>query len=312
MAWAVAAFSTPVLAAYPEKPIRLIVPFSPGGGGDVQGRLIAASVGARLHQPIVVENRAGAGGNIGTTYVAHAEPDGYTLLLATAATVINPTVWAHPGFDAHKDLVAVAGWSTSPLLILANPAVPVHNLHELVDYAHSQPGKLSYASGGIGIITDVEMAMLDQNQQLKLLSVPYPGQAPAVTAVVGGYVGLISDSVASGLPFVKGDKLRALAVTSPARIPSLPDVPTVTEQGYPELARSAWYGLVAPAGTPPAVLKVLSDAVSAALDQPETRQRLANVGAIPFRQDYVAFQKFMDTEGQTWAPVVVRANLHVK
>lgn len=296
---------------YPEKPIKLIVPFAPGGGGDVQGRLVAAKLSERLKQSVVVENRGGAGGNIGTSMVAKAPADGYTLLLATAATVINPTVWAKAGFQA-KELTGAAAWSVSPLLILTNPKLPVNSLPELIDYAKARPGDLTFGSGGIGIITHVEMELLKQHAGIDLMHIAFPGQAPAVTAAVGGHVDLLADSVASGMPLVKAGRLRALAVTSEKRLADDPSIPTVAEQGYGPLAHSAWYGVMAPAGTPSEVLRVLSDAIGSAQQAPDTVASLAAVGAEPFQLDTEAFNRFLAEQGEVWSALTQSAGIRVE
>lgn len=304
--------ASPAQSPFPTKPIRLIVPFSPGGGGDVQGRLAAKALSDKLGQPVVVENRPGAGGNIGTVAVANSEADGYTLLLVTPATVTNPFVWAKAGYDASTNLVGVAGWSMSPMVFLAHPDVPVQDLTSLIEHAKDNPDELSYASGGIGILPHLQMALLVQSQELDMLSVPFPGQAPAVTAVAGGNVHLICDSIASGRPFVQSGRLRALAVTSPERLASLPNVPTTAEQGYPELGNTIWYGIAAPASTPADRLKILSDAVLTSLSEQENQERLAAVAAEPFEADYETFQKFMEQQGGIWAEVVKQAKIRVE
>ena len=308
----VASLLSTTLAAqlsYPENPVHIVVPYPPGGGADIQGRILAQQLTKRLKQTFLVENRPGAGSNIGTAYVAKSAPDGYRLLLAIPATVINPTLWSNAGYDARRDLTAVAGFSTSPLLILAHPSVPVTNVRELIAYVKANPGKLNFASGGTGAITHVQMELMKQRTGIELLHIVFQGQAPAVNAVAGGHVSLMADSVGSGLPFAKSGRLRALGITSRERWSGAPDIPTLEEQGFADLSNSAWYGLMAPAGTPAAVLKVLSDAVREILGQAETVRQLAGVGAVPFFLDTREFQKFADDEGSRWAGVLKNANI---
>jgi tripartite-type tricarboxylate transporter receptor subunit TctC len=295
---------------YPDKPIRIIVTYAPGGGADVQARLISKGLSEKLKQPIVVENRAGAGGNIGSAALAQSAPDGYTLLLATVATTVNPHLWAKAGY-ARKDYVGVAGLSSSPMLILAHPSFPATGVRELIEHVKANPGKVMYASGGAGAITQIEMELLKQSAGVEMQHVPYQGQAPAVQAVVGGQVPVMADSVASAMPLVKAGRLRALAITSKERSAAAPDLRTVVEQGYPELANAAWYGLVAPAGTPPRVLKVLSDAVREVLQQADTRKALEQVGAEAMYMETEQFNRFMDSEEAKWSQVVKKAGMRL-
>lgn len=294
--------------AFPEKPVRIIVPWAPGGGADVQARLLQVRLAERLKQPVVVENRPGAGSNIGNVAVAQAAPDGYTLLLATVATVTNPHLWSKAGY-AVKDYAGVALLSSSPLLIVAHPAFPPQDLRQVVQHVKANPGKVPYASGGAGAITQIEMELFKQQAGIDMQHIGYQGQAPAVRAVIAGDVPLMADSVASALPQVKGQRLKALAITSRERSPLAPEIPTVVEQGFPELANAAWYGLVAPAGTPPAALKTLSEAVREVLAQPETKEALAKVGAVPTYLDPAAFDRFMREEESKWSQVVKKAGM---
>lgn len=296
---------------YPTKSVKIIVPFAPGGGADVQGRLVAARLSERLKQTFVIENKGGAGGNIGTVAMTQSPPDGYTLLLVTPATAINPSLWAKAGYQ-RKDYVAAAAFSLSPLLILAHPSVPVKDVKELISYVKANPGKLRYASGGAGAITQINMELLKQRAGIEMQHIQFAGQAPAVTAVVGGQVEIITDSIASALQLAKAGRLRALAVTSKGRSPLMPELSSVVEQGYPDLANSAWYGLVAPAGTPASVLKIISDAVRSIQDLPDTQRALAAVGAEPLRMDSEEFGKFMDREGTVWAGVLKAGNIRIE
>ena len=295
---------------FPDKPVKIIVPYAPGGGADVQARLLQNRLAERLKQPVVVENRAGAGGNIGSTLLAQSPPDGYTLLLATVATTVNPYLWSKAGY-ARKDYTGVALLSATPMVFVAHPSFPPNTLREMVDYVKANPGKVPYASGGAGAITQIEMELFKQQAGLQMEHIQYQGQAPAVQAVVAGTVPVMTDSVPSAMPLVKAGRLKALAVTSKERSPLAPELRTVVEQGMPELANAAWYGLVAPAGTPPRVVKVLSDAVREALQGPEAKAALDKVGAEATYLEAEAFNRFLDQEEAKWAAVVKKAGMRL-
>jgi tripartite-type tricarboxylate transporter receptor subunit TctC len=295
-------------ASFPERPVRIIVPWAAGGGADVQARLLQNRLAERLKQPVVVENRPGAGSNIGNVAVVQAPADGYTLLLTTVATVVNPHLWSKAGY-ARSNYSGVALLSSSPLLIVAHPSFPPNDLKQVVKYVKDNPGKVPYASGGAGAITQIEMELFKQSAGIEMQHIGYQGQAPAVAAVVGGQVPLMADSVASALPQVKGQRLKALAITSHQRSPLAPEIATVVEQGFPELANAAWYGLVAPAGTPAQRLKILSDAARDVLAQPEMKEALAKVGAEATFMDPAAFDRFIDQEEAKWSQVVKKAGI---
>ena len=317
--WRLAAGGAMLLAAlgahaqsgYPDRTVRVVVPFAAGGGTDVQARVAAARLSARFKQPFIVENRAGAGGNIGTAAVAQTPADGYTLLFVTPATVINQSLYAKPGYNVKRDFAAVASWATSPLLIIAATSVPANDLKSLVAYAKANPGKLSFASGGVGLITHLVMEFFKLDAGVDLLHVPYTGQAPALAAVAGGQVSLTADSVASSAPSVKAGRVRALATTAKERSPDLKDVPTVAEAGFPELAISTWYGLVAPAATPTPVLDALHAAVNEALNDPETRAQIQKLGADANPTARAAYAQFLDQEVARWAKVLGEAKLRI-
>jgi len=297
--------------AYPDRTVRIVVPFAAGGGTDVQARVAAARLAARFKQPVIVENRGGAGGNIGTAAVAQAPADGYTLLFVTPATVINQSLYAKPGYGVKRDFAAVGSWATSPLLIVAATSVPAADLKSLVAHAKANPGKLSFASGGVGLITHLVMEFFKLDAGIDLLHVPYTGQGPALAAVAGGQVSLTADSVASSAPSVKAGRVRALATTARERSPDLKDVPTVAEAGFPELAIATWYGIVAPAQTPPAVLDALHAAVNEALNDPEVRAQIQKLGADASPTARDAFAQFLDREGARWGKVLSEAKIRI-
>jgi tripartite-type tricarboxylate transporter receptor subunit TctC len=298
-------------SAYPDRTVRIVVPFAAGGGTDVQARVAAARLAARFKQPVIVENRGGAGGNIGTAAVAQSPADGYTLLFVTPATVINQSLYAKPGYNVKRDFAAVGSWATSPLLIVAATSVPADDLKSLVAYAKANPGKLSFASGGVGLITHLVMEFFKLDAGIDLLHVPYTGQGPALAAVAGGQVSLTADSVASSAPSVKAGRVRALATTAKERSADLKDVPTVVEAGFPELAITTWYGIIAPAQTPAVVLDALHAAVNEALNDPEVRAQIQKLGADANPTARDAFAQFLDREGARWAKVLAETKIRI-
>ncbi len=268
-------------AAYPNKPIRLIVPFSPGGVTDTSGRVVAEKLSALLGQQIVVDNRPGASGNIGTQATVTAEPDGYTLVLGYDGTlVINPHLQKVP-FDPLKDFAPIGKIGDATLIIVVNPKLPVRNYAELVAYAKSQPGGLSYGSAGTGSTPHLAGELLKQRTGIPLTHIPYKGGGQAMSDVVGGQLPMLYTAVAGALPFVKNNQLRAIAVSSAQRAPSLPDVPTLVEAGVKDFVFDSWVALLAPARTPKPIVDQLNKALQTVISAPEMRERLATLGIVP-------------------------------
>jgi len=279
---AAAALHTGIAAAqtYPAKPIRLMVPFPPGGSTDIVARIVAQKLSAQLGQPVVVENRGGAGGTIGTAVVAKAAPDGYSLLVGTTSThVVAPSVYAKLEYDPVKDFAPVSLMAVTPYLLVVNPAVQAKSVKELVDLMRAQPGRLNYASAGIGSTTHLAMEMLKSASGTFALHIPYSGNGPAGAAVIAGQVEILFGSLPAVLPHAKSGRVRALAVGTLKRSPSLPEVPTVAESGYPGFDASLWLAIMAPAGTPAAVIERLNKEVVAAVSAPDTRELLDKNGA---------------------------------
>ncbi|WP_043836207.1 tripartite tricarboxylate transporter substrate binding protein [Muricoccus aerilatus] len=299
-------------AEYPERPIRVISPFAAGGGADLQARLMAAAMAAQLGQPVVVENRTGAGGNIGTALVAAAEADGYTLLATTPATAINETLYARPGYSIARDFRGVSPWATSPMTFVVNPRLPVTTLRELVDYIRAHPGEVTYASGGSGLITHVGQELLKYQERLDMVHVPYRGQGPAITDLIAGQVQMSLDSPISSLGFIRGGQLRSLAITSRERSAILPEVPTVVEAGFPDLVATVWYGLAAPARTPPSIIARVNAAVASAQALPTTREALARSGAEASVSGSAEYDRFMHSEVVRWGKVIRAAAIRVE
>src|SRR6478735_10800904 len=266
---------------YPDRPITLIVPYAPGGGNDVMARAVAEPMAKVLGQPLVIENRGGGGGSIGTRQVAKAPADGYTLGLGGTGTLaIDPTLYPNVGYDPRKDFAPVGLIATSALVVLVNPAVPAKTIPELIALAKKEPGKLTYASAGVGSGIHLGAELFATMAHIKLTHIPYKGSAPALTDLLGGHVAIYFSSLPPAIALVKDGRVRALAVTGPKRSPLLPDLPTVAEAGpLPGYEAVLHYGIVAPAGTPQPVIDKLAAAMRAALAEPDVRERIAADGA---------------------------------
>jgi tripartite-type tricarboxylate transporter receptor subunit TctC len=267
---------------YPAKPIRLMVPFPPGGSTDIVARIVAQKLGAQLGQNLVIENRGGAGGTLGTAVVAKAPADGYTLVVGTTSThVVAPSVYQKLEYDPVKDFAPISLIAVTPYLLVVNPAVPAKTLKELVDLMKAQPGKLNYASAGVGSTTHLAMEMLKSVSNTYALHIPYSGNGPAGTAVIAGQVEILFGSLPAVLPHAKSGRVRAIAVGTPKRSPSLPEVPTVAESGYAGFDASLWLAFMAPAGTPAPVIERLQKEIAAAVNSKETSESLDKNGAEP-------------------------------
>ena len=268
--------------AYPAKPIRLVVPFPPGGSTDIVARIVAQKLSDRLGQQVVVENRGGAGGTIGAEAVAKAPPDGYTLVVGTTSThAVAPSVYGKIGYDPVKDFAPISLIAVTPYLLVVNPSVNVKSLQEFVGYVKARPGKLNYASAGTGSTTHLAMEMLKSAAELYIVHIPYNGNGPAGTAVIAGQVEILFGSLPAVLPHAKSGRVRPLAVGTPKRSPSLPDVPTVAESGFPGFDASLWLAIMAPAGTPAPIVDRLQKEIHAVIASPDTADALNKAGAEP-------------------------------
>lgn len=292
------------LAAYPEKPVNLVVGFAPGGTTDVAARIVASELSNKLNRSFVVENKPGAGSNLAASYVAKAPADGYTLFVIPVTLAINQTLYKNLDFHVVKDFKPVARFIQSPNLLVVNPSLPVSNVQELVAYAKKNPGKLAFASAGTGGSTHMAGELFKLQAGIDMLHVPYKGSAPAMTDLIGGQVQLSFDNMPSAWPHVQSGKLRALAVTTADRSKSAPDVPTMKESGFPDFNVSAWFGLVAPAGTPDEVIATLNSAIGEVLAMPSVIQRFEGLGAVPAPMSPEAFGEFLAAEVDTWGKVV--------
>ncbi|MEO7405199.1 MAG: tripartite tricarboxylate transporter substrate binding protein [Burkholderiales bacterium] len=290
---------------YPIKTVRIIVPFPTGGTADILARTAGAELSKALGQPFTIENRAGGGGNIGADVVAKAAPDGYNLLMGTNAIItINPHLFPKMPYDAMKDFVAVALVGSAPNVLAVHPSVPAHNLKELVDYARKNPGKLDYASGGNGSTGHLAAELLKSSAKLFVVHIPYRGGPAAVTDTIGGRTNMVFFTVPAVLPQVRSGKLRAIGITSAQRSAAAPDIPTIAEQGFPGYEASAWFGLLAPAGTPADIVTRINAEIGRAMNTPSMRESLAKQGADVITATPAAFTEFLRTDFDKWGRVV--------
>ena len=288
---------------YPAKPVKVVVPYPPGGPTDIVARVVSQKLSEQTGQQFLVENRPGAGGNIGADAVAKAPADGYTLLVATTAHAINPSLFKNLNYQLLKDFVPISQLTSGPLVIVVNPGLPAKNVAELIALAKAKPGELSFASSGNGQSTHLSAELFSSMAGVKMNHVPYKGSAPALTDVMGGQAALMFDTMLSAMPHVKSGKLRALAVTGAKRSPAAPELPTVAET-LPGYEAIAWNNLLAPAGTPKEVIAKLSSELKKVLDQPDVRERFAAQGFAATWTTPEASTAFMQSEVDKWAKVV--------
>jgi tripartite-type tricarboxylate transporter receptor subunit TctC len=291
--------------SYPTRPVHLIVGFPAGGPADIFGRTFAQALGAGLGQPVIVENKSGVGGVLGIDSVAKAAPDGYTLGFNNQGSVaMAPYALSKMPFNPNKDLAFITTVVKVPEVVVVNPSLPVASLAELIAYAKKNPGKINFGSAGAGGITHLACELLKAEAKIDVVHVPYKGAAPAVADLLGGQVQMGIFDVPVVLPHIKSGKFRALAVTSAKRAPSLPDVATTGELGYPKVISDNWYGLVAPAGTPAQVQKRIHEAAVAALRSPELVGQFAKVSGIPAPSTQDEYVAFLGEEQQRWGTII--------
>jgi len=300
-------------SAYPARPIRMISPYPPGAVVDTLCRTLASPLGDLLGQPIVVENRTGAGGNIGMDVVAKAPVDGYTIGMGgIGPNAINPSVYAKMPFDPVNDLAPITFVASNINVLVVHPSVPARNVQELVTYAKSNPGKLSFGSAGTGTSQHLAGELFKQLTGVEMTHVPYKGAGPAVSDLIGGQIPLMFADISASLAYIRAGKLRALGVTTRERTPLLPGVPTLIEQGIPDFDVNAWFGLFAPARVPREIIMRLNTESAKALGQPATRERLESMGLSPAPDTPEEFARFVRREQERWAKVVKAVHIRAE
>jgi tripartite-type tricarboxylate transporter receptor subunit TctC len=290
--------------AYPQKSIRMVVPFPPGGGTDILARLFGQKMSETLGQPIIIDNRGGAGGTIGTDIAAKAPPDGYTLILVSGSHAINASLYTKLPYDAVNDFAPITQIATSPGILVVNPSLPVKSVKDLIALARAKPGQINYASAGSGTPPHLAGELFKVMAKIDMVHVPYKGNAPAFTDVIGGQVSLIFPTMPSAMPFIKSGKLRPIAVTSAKRSPAAPDIPTIAESGLPGYEATSWYGILAPARTPPQIVARLHDVLVSVIGAPDIKEKLAAQGLDPVGNTPQQFAAVIKSEIVKWAKVV--------
>ncbi|MFN7752911.1 MAG: tripartite tricarboxylate transporter substrate binding protein [Pseudomonadota bacterium] len=306
--------SPPVLAqpAWPAKPVRLVLPFPPGGGTDILGRTIGQRLSDALGQPVLTDNRPGAGGNLGAEIVARSAPDGYTFVLVAPGLVISPSLYPKLGFDPFRDFTPVSLVAVIPNLLVVHPSVPVHSVKELVAYARANPGRINYGSGGVGTSNHLGTELIAVRNGLKLVHVPYKGAATAMMDTVAGNLQLITIGTGAALAQIRAGKLRALATLTPGRVANAPEIPTIAEAGFPGMEVLTWYAILGPAKTPGSIVSRLNHELSRIMFEPDVRERLSTIGAEPMKSSPAELTAFMRTEFQRWAEVVKAAGIRAE
>jgi tripartite-type tricarboxylate transporter receptor subunit TctC len=310
----VAALLAPLVAfgqTYPSKPVRVVVPFAPGGGSDFTGRLIAQKLSERIGTQFIVENKPGAGGNLGASEVVKAAPDGYTLLIISASYTVNPSVYKL-AFDPVNDITPIIQISGGPYVVAVHPSVPAKTLAEFVALAKKQPEKLAYGSSGNGSIMHVASEYFLDSAKIKVLHVPYKGTGPALQDTIGGQVQLVFGAIPATLPHVKSGRLRALAVTTAKRVAAAPDLPTVAESGYPGYEVTNWHGLVGPKALPKEVVERLNREINAIIQSEDMKKHMETEGLEPAGGSPARFGEILKSEAARWAKVVQQAGIKVE
>lgn len=300
------------VAHYPNKPIRLIIPFAPGGGTDIIGRLIGLDLTENLGQPVVIDNRGGSGGIVGTHLVAKADPDGYTVGLCSLGFAYAPALYAKLPYDSEKDLTPITQVATQPFVYTAHPSLGVNNMKELIALAKAKPGFIRYGSGGAGGASHLGTELLRNITGIELVHVPYKGTGPALSAAIGGEIQLQLIGMSSVVPHLKSGRLKLLAVSGAKRSPAAPDIPTVIESGIPGYVFDVWYGMLLPGRTPAAIVNKLNTEMNRALKNPSVAQRFAAAGLDVAGSSPEEFRKQIREEIVKWRKVVAAANIKVE
>ena len=298
-------------ANYPDHPIKLVVGYAPGGGNDISARLLAKAISPILHESIVVENRPGAGTNIAASYVARSAPDGYTLSLSSTALAINVSLYPHLDYDAVKDFEPVALFAEAPDLLVVNPKLGINSVHELIAYGKAHPGKLNFSSAGIGSTQHLAGELFKLKGGFEATHVPYKGSAPALAAVIGGQAAFSFLNIPSAKQLVESGKVKALAITAAKRFPAVPNVPTMAQQGIKGMEVATWYSIVAPAGTPRAIVDKLNKAINKAMEEPDLRKHFVDLGMAPITESPEYFKKYLASEIARWREIVKQSHATV-
>lgn len=297
-------------ADYPSKPIKIVVTFPPGGSADAIIRILSTRLNDKMGQPLVIDNRPGAGGNIGLSVVAKAAPDGYVLGVGAAGGLTaNSSLYPQMPFDVAKDFQPITMLAAIPFVLVGHPSVPADNMQQLIAYAKSQPGKVSIGHGGNGTAMHLSTALFTQMTDLKMIEVPYRGSGPAAMDTLSGQIQLSITDLAAALPHIKAGKLKAFAVTSPKRLNNLPEVPTLAESGPTGYDSTGWFGLVAPAGTPAAIIQRLHTEFTAALNDEAIKTQMRQSGMEPVATSMEGLDAYIKSETQKWAKVIRQANI---
>jgi tripartite-type tricarboxylate transporter receptor subunit TctC len=298
---------------YPSKPVRIVSPFAPGGGNDTLCRILSPRLSENLRQPVVVENRSGANGIVGTEVAARAAPDGYTIVLIPSGHAVNASLYKKLPFDPIRDFTPITLVGSSPLVLAIHPSLPAKNVKGLIALAKARPGQLTYVSAGVGASGHLGGALFEALTNTKMTHIPYKGMGPAIIDLMAGQVTMTFGTSASVIPHARSGRLRALAVTGAKRSPALPDLPTVAEAAaLPDYEAGLWYGFVGPARLPPEVVSRLHAAIVAALQLPEVRERLTSQGVDPLHNTPEEFAKLLASDVERWAKVVQRAGVKVE
>jgi tripartite-type tricarboxylate transporter receptor subunit TctC len=308
-ALALGALSASAADTYPSQPIKWVVPFPPGGAMDTMARTLGESLSVSMKQPVVIENRPGAGGAIGSGLVAKAAPDGHTMMIVSIGHAVNPSIYPKLQYDATRDFEPVSLVGIVPNLLVARPAVKANNVKELIALAKAQPGKLTYASAGNGTTVHLAAELFNSMAGVDIMHVPYKGSAPAVTDLMGGQVDIMFDSLSSAKPYVESGRLKALAVTTSKRSSVFPNVPTIAESGIPGYELSGWYAVFVSARTPKPIVDRLNAELVKALKQPNVRARFAQIGAEPIGSSPQELANTLKTEKARWAQIVRERNI---
>jgi len=295
--------------SYPTHSIRIIVPTAPGGGGDTVARILSQGLAERLGKQVVADNRTGASTMIGGELVAKSPPDGYTLLLGVSTLAINPAAYKKVPYDALRDFIPITQAAFAPNLMMVHPSVPARNVKEMIAFAKARPGQVLFASAGHGTNPHLSMELFCTMGGVRMIHVPYKSSGPGIVDLIAGNVAIMAPNMLQSIPLVRAGRLRALGVTSAQRVPTAPDIPTIAESGLPGYEAVQWYGLLAPAGTPPEIIARLSKEAMAILRTPEARERLANDGGGAVGSTPDEFARFIKTETVKWAQVAKAAGI---